>query len=283
MPFVAIVGAGELGASIARTIATRGRVAEVRLIDEAADIAAGKALDIQQAAPIEGSPTRLTAARDVTAAVGAAAIVLADRADRSPSTEWSGEAGLALVRRLTAIDRQAVIVCPGVDQHGLLTHGLQELRIPRTRLFGSAPGAVLGALRALVALEADISPAEVALTILGRVPDRIVVLWSEATIAGRPLARVLDASRLARIQRRVAVAGAPGPYALAAAAGRVAEMLVHGSRRIACCTIGLEGEFGIRRSVSSAPVVIEPGGIARVIAPALDSRDQVLVENALNP
>lgn len=292
MRFVAIIGAGELGASIARTLASRGRIAEVRLIDEASDIAAGKALDIQQAAPLENSPTHVMAAGDVRAAIGAAAIVLADRAvvgetrsgtGTGPATskELSGDTGLALVRRLTAIDRQAVIVCAGTTQHELLLHGLQELHIPRSRLFGSAPGAVVLALRALVALEADVSPSAVALTVLGRIPDRIVVPWREATIAGRPLVRVLDAARLARVERRVAAAGAPGPYTLSAAAARVAEMLVSGSRRVVCCTIGLDGEFGIRRTASSAPVVIEQGGIARVIAPPLDAREQVLLENAL--
>ena len=279
MRFVAIIGAGELGAGIARTLATRGHVAEVRLIDEASDIAAGKALDIQQAAPIENSPTRITTAREVTAAVGAAAIVLADRA--TPA-ELSGEMRLALVRTLAVLDQRAVIVVAGAAEHDLLTQGLRELHIPRTRLIGSAPGAVVLALSALVALEADVSPSAVALTVLGRLPDRIVVPWSDTTIAGRPLTRVLDAARLARIERRAAAAGAPGPYTLGVAAARVAEMLVSGSRRVVCCTIGLEGEFGIQRAICSAPVMIEPGGIVRVIAPPLDAREQVLLENALN-
>jgi malate/lactate dehydrogenase len=278
MRFVAILGAGELGAGIARTLASRGRVAEVRLIDEASAVAAGKALDIQQAAPIEHSATRVVASSDLTAAVGAAAVLLADRVG---SEEYSGEAGLALVKRLASIDPRGVIVCAGGDQHTVLAHGLHELHLSRARLFGSAPEAVVSALRAMVAIEADVSPSAVSLTVLGTIPTRVVVPWSDATIAGRPLARVLGPPQLARIERRSAALRALGPYALAAAAARLAEMLVAGSRRVVCCTVGLDGELGLRRALSAMPVLVGPGGLLRVISPPLDVREQVLLENAV--
>jgi malate dehydrogenase len=273
MSFVAIVGAGELGGAIARTLATRGRVGDVRLIDAGSSVAAGKALDIQQAGPIERSDTRITAFADVTAAVGAAAVLLAD--------EVAGDEGLALVRQLAGLQRDAVLVCAGGGQQLLIERGLRELHLPRHRLFGSAPEAAVQALRALVAVEAGLSPSDVALTVLGRVPGGLVVPWNDATIAGRPAARVLTAPQLARLERRAAVLGVPGPYALAAAAARAGEMLVGGSRKVICCTAGLDGEFGLHRAVSSLPVVLGPGGIVRVVAPALDPRERVLIENAL--
>lgn len=291
MRFVAILGAGELGAGIARALASRGRVAEVRLIDDASGVVAGKALDIQQAGPIENSSTRVIASSDLTAAVGAAAVVLADSVTSSTSSfgtaaavssEYSAEAGLALIKRLTSIERQAVIVCAGGQQHTLLARGLRELHVSRTRFFGSAPEAVVSAFRAMVAVEADVSPSVVSLTVLGRIPNQVVVLWSEATIAGRPLARVLGPAQLARIERRTATMRVLGPYTLASAAARVAEMLVAGSRRVVCCTVGLDGEFGLRRVLSAMPVLVGPGGLVRVISPPLDVREQVLLENIVD-
>lgn len=279
MPFVAILGAGELGATTARAIASRGRVTEVRLIDEAADIAAGKALDIQQAGPIDGSATRVVAAGEVTAAVGAAAILVADAA--RPGHETGGEDGVALVGRLLDMDRETVVVCTGAAQRDLIARVLADRAVRRARVLGSAAEAVALALRAVAAIEADTSPAEVALTVLGRIPDRVVVPWQDATIAGRPLVRVLNAAQMARLARRAAALGPPGPYTLAAAASRVAEMLVLGSRKVVCCTTRLEGEFGLQRAIGSLPVRLGRGGIVQVVAPALDGRDQVLLENAL--
>jgi malate dehydrogenase len=278
MGSVAVVGAGELGAGIARALAVRGHVSDVRLIDHTVAVAAGKALDIEQAGPIERSPTRVSASSDIAAAVGAAVIVLADPIGAG---ELDGESGLAAVRLLAGIDRDAVIVCAGAGQHRLLQQGLDELRLDRTRFFGSAPEALVSALRALVAVEADLSPSAIALSVVGRIPDRIVVLWRDVTVAGRPLARVLDAAQIARIERRTGLVGSPGPYSLAATAARVAEAVLLGSRRPICCTVGLDGEFGMRGTLSALPVVIGPGGVLRIIAPTLDTREQTLLENAV--
>ena len=275
---VAVIGAGELGASIVRALATRGLVPEVRLIDQAVEVATGKALDIQQAGPIERSPTRVHAASDAAAAAGADVILLADPVG---SGELQGDSGLAIVRQLANIDRAAVMVCAGAGQQRLLQQGLDELHLDRTRFFGSAPEALVSALRAMVAVEADVSPSTVTLTALGRIPDRIVVLWRDVMVAGRPLARVLDAAQIARIERRAGLVRSPGPLTLAAAAARIAEAVVTGSRKVFCCTVGLDGEFGIRRTLSSLPVVVGPGGIRRVVAPALDGREQTLLENAV--
>jgi malate dehydrogenase len=253
-------------------------VSEVRLIDETIAVAAGKALDIQQAGPIERSSTRVTASGDVAAAIGAHVILLADPFG---SGELQGDSGLALVRRLASIDHAVVIVCAGAEQHQLLQQGLDELHLDRTRFFGSAPEALVSALRAMVAVEADVSPSTVALTVLGRIPDRIVVLWRDGTIAGRPLARVLDAVQISRVERRAGLIRSLGPVTLAAAAARIGEAVVTGSRKVFSCTIGLDGEFGMRGTVSSVPVVIGPRGVTRVVAPTLDGREQMLLENAV--
>ena len=96
MSLVAILGAGEIGGAAARALATRGRVAVVRLIDEQSDVAAGKALDLKQSGPISGFDTGVEGVSDYAAASGAAVIVVADPI--AAGAEWSGEPGLALLR-----------------------------------------------------------------------------------------------------------------------------------------------------------------------------------------
>src|SRR5438034_9347818 len=100
MSRVAILGAGEIGGAAARALATRARVGSILLIDEQPHVAAGKALDLRQAGPISGSDARIEGSMDVASAAGATAIVLADTA---AGAEWSGEAGLALLRRLSRL------------------------------------------------------------------------------------------------------------------------------------------------------------------------------------
>lgn len=279
MRAVAIVGAGDLGATLARTLAGRDCVSEIRLIDAAEGVAAGKALDIQQAGPIEGFHTRIVATGDPLRAAGAAAIVLADQAG-SPEAEWQGEPALALLKRLAYLDPDAVLVCAGAAQRQLIDRGVRELGIARARLLGSAPTALAGAVRALVALDAKASPADVALSVLGVPPDHTVVAWSDATIAGHSLSRTLSPPQIARVSARLPRLWPPGPYALASAAARVCEAIVSGSRRRCSCFVALAGEFGVA-ATAAAPVVLGPRGIEIIVRPPLSVQEEVLLGNAL--
>src|SRR5262245_60448335 len=97
MGFIAIVGCGALGGAVAHALAERDRVSEVRLVDPSGTIARGKALDIQQSAPIDRFSVRLTSGEALESAVGADVVVIADAA---VGGEHAGEVGLALVRQL---------------------------------------------------------------------------------------------------------------------------------------------------------------------------------------
>ena len=184
MPFIAIVGAGTLGGALAQRLASRARAGEVRLIDERAEIARGKALDIQQSGPIDGFDTRVSGTSSLDAAAGASAIVVADAA--AGDVEHSGEAGLALVRRLAAVEFSAPFIFAGNAQRSVLARAASELHIARSRLIGSAPFALESAVRALAALEADASGAEIQLRIVGVPPDAAVIAWEAATAFVHP-------------------------------------------------------------------------------------------------
>src|SRR5947207_2861409 len=81
------------------------------------------------------------------------------------------------------------------------------------------------ALRAMIALETDGSPQDIALSIAGVPPSQIVVAWDDATIGGFAAARVLDEPTRRRLAARLPSLWPPGPYALASAAAKVIEAL----------------------------------------------------------
>lgn len=274
MSFIAIIGAGATGGAIAHKVASRDRVAHIRLIDEAVAIARGKALDIQQSAPLEGFRTKVTAEADVAAAAGAAAIILADQA--GGQGEHAGEPGLALVRRLTRIETRAPMLFAGVTQRELMARAESELHVDPKRLLGSAPLALESALRALAGLLIDGSGVEVSLRIVGIPPGNAVVLWEEASAFGQPLSRELPPHEIAGLAARIPGLWPPGPYALASAAARVAEAMADGSRRRFSCFVPLS-----RGVVAAMPVEVGEDGVLRVFEPALTRQERTLLENAL--
>jgi malate dehydrogenase len=277
MPEVAIIGAGPVGGELAFLLGRKDTAHSVTLIDGFGQVAAGKALDIMQSSPIESFSTRVSGATDLMSAAGASVVVVADRFDAG---EWQGEDGLMLLRRVVHLGGSAIIVCAGPSHHELVERGRRELGIPRQRIIGSAPEALASAVCALTALEANRSPADVALTVLGRPPRHIVIPWEDATIGGFAAARVLDAPARRRLTARTAHLWPPGPFALAAAAAKAIAALLGRSRRTMSVFVAPDDSSGKRTRTAALPARLGPEGMEGVELPELSVHDQVALDNA---
>lgn len=281
MSLVAIIGAGEIGGAVARALALRGRVDAVRLIDDNASIADGKALDLMQAGPISRSDTQIDASADLNAVAGAAAIVLADPA--GAVAEFTGEAALGLLRRLKTgghLDH-SVLICAGAGHRTVMQQAFDELGLPRRRVVGSAPESLASTARALVAIEARAASHQVSLMVIGRPPDRLVIPWSGGSVAGHSLTSILNPPQLSQVERRVRGLWPPGPNSLGTAAALFCESVVTGSRRILCTFTSLDRDNGTRAPVCAWPVSVGASGLEHVVTPVLSVRDQVAVDEVM--
>ena len=279
MRTVAIIGAGDLGASVAQALAARDVAGRILLIDAAASAAAGKALDIQQMGSIEGFHTRLDGTDDESRVTGCAACVVADRFGRS-SAEWAGDEGVSLIARVAPYLADAPVVFAGATQAALVLGAVRDAKLPRRRVVGSAAEAFRSAVVSVVSVEARCSPREVALTVLGA-PGRFVVPWSEASIGGYALERVLSQVQLTRIEARAPKLWPPGPYALGMAAAMITGAILDASRATMSVLSVLAGEFDVKDRVGSLPALLAPHGIAHTRVPSLSSRERVLLETSL--
>ena len=281
MTIAAVIGAGSLGGSVAHKLAARDRFSQVRLIDPAGGVAAGLALDIQQAAAVERFHSKVTAHDTYDAAADAAAIILTGPA-LAPDSDWAESDAVDILKQVSAINRRAVIVCAGVSQRRVVGRGVTELGIPRRQLIGTAPYAFQLALQAIVAVELRCSPSQVSLAVLGTPPDHTIVPWSTATARGFAISHLLDPPRLSRLQAKVPLVWPPGPYTLAAATTRACESVASGDGlRGLSCFVVLDGELGSRGTVAAATVELGTTGVSRVLEPSLSVRERTLLETAL--
>jgi malate dehydrogenase len=272
MPFIAIIGAGPLGSSLAHKLAQRQRAREIRLIDPGDAIARGKALDIQQSGPVEGFDSVVSAYSSVHAAVGADSIVIADAVT---GAEHGGEAGLSLLRQIDASGSTCPIVFAGSSQRELMMRAVTELHLPPERVVGSAPVALVSTMRALAAVVLDASAVDISLNVVGVPPRDAVIAWQEASVAGQPLTSAMAAHDMAALSARVPGLWPPGPYALASAAARVTEAVCLGSRRQFSCLVDVG-----RGRITAMPVELKAGGIKRIIEPSLTAQERTALENA---
>lgn len=280
MSTIAIIGAGDIGGATAQALAARDRVSRVLLVDSAGTVAAGKALDIMQSGAVDGFHTRLEGTADFSRVTGCDVCIVADRFGAG-SPEWQGEEGLAMLTRLLPYLPEAPLVFAGPSQAALIAVAADEARVARRRLIGSATEALASAVKGIVAMEARSSPREVMLTVLGAPPAGFVVPWSEASIGGYALDRVLSQVQMSRLEARARRLWPPGAYTLGAAAGRIIEAILESSRRSFSVLTLLGGEFGVRNRVGALPALLGSPGVVRTRAPALSTRERVLVETAL--
>ena len=280
MSTAVILGAGDIGGALARQLAALDVVGRIVIVDDLAGVAAGKALDVAQSAPVDGYHTTMSGTADVAAVVGAVAVIIADSA-AAPATEWKDEGGLALIRRVAGLNQLAPIICAGAQQATLVERGVNELGVSRTGLFGSAPEGLRSAVTAIVALEANAAPQDISLSVLGRPPQQIIVPWDEASIAGRTATEVLSAAQLARLDARIARLWPPGPYALGSAAARMVRTALTRTPRVHAALVAVTRDEGSPGRSAMMPVTLAAGGIASLVAPALSSRDRVRFETSM--
>lgn len=275
-----VLGAGDVGAAVAQQLAAADVISGVVLVDPAGSVAAGKALDIAQAGPVDRYVTRVTGTDDETVVTGAAAVVLADTHGQ-PAAEWSGEAGLSLLARVARLCGHAPIVCAGAMQAVLVERGVRELGLDRTRLFGTAPEAMRAAVVSMVALEAEASPPDISLLVVGRPPHDLIVPWAAASIGGQRAVDVLTPPTLLRLDGYLPRLWPPSPLTLGSAAARVLTSMFTRAPRLHIAQVAITREEGPSAGSAMLPVRVGKGGITRVVPPPLSARDRVRLDTVL--
>jgi malate dehydrogenase len=275
---VAIIGAGELGGLLTHALARRSVASDIVLIDDNGRAAQGKALDIAQAAPVEGFASRITGTSDTAVAASAAIVAIADPFGAAPLV---GEPALLLVKRLRRFATRAIVVCADASHRELVERGVRELHVERARLIGSAPDALVAGVRALVAVESGSSARDVSLNAIGVPPQHIVVPWEDATIGGFGLTRVLSEPLRRRLDSRIPTLWPPGPYALAAAAAKAIDVLLRRSDQLVTCFVAPDDTAGIRMRTAALPVRLGDTGVVDVVLPAMSIRERVQLDNAM--
>jgi malate/lactate dehydrogenase len=269
MSRVAILGAGPIGAATAHRLSARSAFNEVLLIDPKVDVARGKALDILQSGPVDRSDTRLSADRDPVAAVGATVIVVADAVEGG---EWQDDAeGKNMVRQLMASGSQSPLVFAGARQFGLMEAAARELKVPASRIVGSAPAGLVSALKSLVGIELNTTGVD--LTVVGR-PPHFVVVWSSATADGSAIETRLPAHRTLAISQSIGRIWPLNAVTLGTAAATATEAIAFGCRSLIAAATLTDELPGLRGSAVALPVELGQGRVLRHVMPALSPQER---------
>jgi len=274
MNSIAILGGGELGATLARLVAEAEIARRVVLVDADEGKARGKALDLRQSGPVEGYDTVVEGCAGLIAADAPDVLVVAD-----PPELLDASSGAARIYAggLVTIVGKGLLVAAGRFGPTIVEAAVAK-GLPRTRVLGTAPLAWAGALRRRLADELRVRAQDVSVTLLGLPPAHLVLPQGAAMVGAVPVDAM---SVVARRRALESLRGRGlGPVALATAAARVLAALASRSPALLPLFAALDGEYGHRRLALAAPVQLGGGQIERVLELALDPVDRVALDNA---
>ena len=292
---VTVVGAGNVGATLAQRIADR-ELADVVLIDILEGMPQGKGLDMMEATPVEGSDARVIGTNDYKDTAGSDIVVITAGLARKPGMSRDDllQANYKIVKACTenaarhSPDTILIIVSNPLDAMCQVAHKVSGF--PKHRVFGMAGILDSARMRAFIAMELGVSVENTHAFVLGGHGDTMVPLPRYSTVAGIPITELLSPDRVDAIVRRTAKGGAEivgllktgsAYYAPSSAAVEMVDAVLKDKHKVLPCCCYLEGEFGIEGLYVGVPAQLAAKGVEKIWKIKLtDDEDAALQKSA---
>ena len=294
LPKVTIVGAGQVGATVAHLLLLKN-LAQLVLIDVVEGLAQGKALDLLQAAATEDLTVQVTGTTDYTAMRDSHIVVITAGLARKPgmSRDDLSAANAAIVgpiaQTLARVAPEAIVIVVTNPLDVMTYLALKQTGFARHRVMGMAGVLDSGRLRAFVAQHLEVSPATVQATVLGSHGDLMVPIRSSIMVNGAPVTTLLAPQEVDQLLVRTRDAGAEivsllkqssAYYAPASGVVQMVQAILRDAHQVLPASVLLEGEYGLKDVCIGVPVELGATGITRIVELALNPQDQEALRRA---
>ena len=276
---VTIIGAGNVGATTAEQIIAMG-LADVVLVDIVEGLPQGKALDLNEAAPVVGYDVRIMGTNDYADTADSKIIVVTSGLARQPGMSrddlMAKNAGIvgSVVKQAAAYSPDAIIIVVTNPLDAMCHVALTASGFPPERVIGMAGVLDSARFRSFISDELEVSVRDIRAFVLGGHGDTMVPLPRYSTVGGVPITELMSAERIEQLVERTRNGGAEvvallktgsAYYAPAASVVEMIEAILRDRRRVLPCAAYLRGEYGIDGLFVGVPIVLGNGGVEKVI------------------
>ncbi|HUF05205.1 MAG TPA: malate dehydrogenase [Aridibacter sp.] len=291
---VTVVGAGNVGATAALWIASK-ELADVVLVDIVEGVPQGKALDLAQAAPIDGFDIKLVGSNSYEETAGSDVVIITAGLPRKPgmsrddllktNSDIVGSVTDQVVKH--SPDSFLIIVSNPLD--AMAQVAFRRSGFPKNRVIGMAGVLDSARMRCFLAEALDVSVENVTAFVLGGHGDTMVPLPRYSTCAGIPVTELLPEDKLNKIIDRTANGGAEivgllktgsAFYAPSLGAVEMTESILKDKRKILPCAVFLEGEYGINDLFVGVPVKLGKNGVEQIIEISLTNDERSALQKS---
>jgi malate dehydrogenase len=288
---ISIIGAGFVGATAAHWAAEK-ELGDVVLVDILEGIPQGKALDLFQAAPVEGFDATVIGSNGYDETKDSSVVIITSGVPRKPgmSREDLLEINKKVIESVVAqvVERspQAVLIMVTNPLDTMTYLAFKKSGFPKQRVIGMAGILDTARFKAFIAMELGVSVEDIQALLLGGHGDEMVPLPRYTTISGIPLSQFLPKETIDRLVDRTRKGGGEivnllktgsAFYAPSAAAIQMTEAILKDKKRILPCCVFLNGEYGLKDICFGVPVKLGAGGAEAIIELQLTEEEKKLV------
>ena len=297
---IALVGAGNIGGTLALLAGVK-RLGDVVLFDIVDGMPQGKALDIAQAAPVEGFDAGIAGTNDYAALAGADVVIVTAGIARKPGMSRDDLIGtnFKVMGAVGAGIREhcpdAFVVCITNPLDVMVGVLREACGLPAEKCVGMAGVLDSARFRRFLADEFGVSVEDVTAFVLGGHGDTMVPLVRYSAVAGIPVPDLLrmgwsTQERIDAIVQRTRDGGAEivgllktgsAFYAPASSAIAMAESYLLDKKRVLPCAAWCDGPYGLDGLYVGVPAVIGAGGVERVVEVELDAGERAMFDRSV--
>lgn len=282
---VSIIGAGNVGSTIAYILAMNGVCHEIVLKDSKFGTAKGKALDMSQAAQAARSHSVVLASDGYEGVENSDVVVITAGSPRKPGMSRDDLLMInatimkGICEEIKVVAPNSTIICVS-NPLDAMTYVAQKITgFHRSRVLGMAGILDSARMASFIQEKLGYGGGQIRASVMGGHGDDMVPLPRYSTVAGVPLSDVLTQNEIDEIVLRTRHGGAEivellqtgsAYYAPAKSTAMMVEAVLRDTRQVHSCAVMLEGEYGYNNIVSGVPVMLGAGGAEKVIEVSLN-------------
>jgi malate dehydrogenase len=294
MKKVTVIGAGNVGATVANVLAHKDIVDEIILLDIVGDLAKGKALDTWQQAPIDVFTTHLLGTDNYADTANSDIVVITAGVPRKPGMSRSDLISInakimkSVVSSVMEYSPNPIIIVVS-NPLDVMTYAAHEVSgLPDSQVFGMAGLLDTSRFKSFLASELDASPKDINAILMGGHGDTMVPLPRYTTLSGIPITELVPPDRLNEIVERtkygggelVKLMGTSAWYAPGAAAAQMVAAILRNAKRVFPCCVKLNGEYGLKDVYLGVPVKLGTHGVEEIYELPLKEDEMALLKES---
>jgi malate dehydrogenase len=291
---ISVIGAGNVGATLAQRIAEWG-YADVVLVDIVEGLPQGKGLDMLQTGPITGSDASVIGTNSYEETANSDIVAITSGVPRKPgmSRDDLVLTNMNIVKSVTEqvvkYSPKSILIMVANPLDAMTQLALHVSKFPRKRVIGQSGILDSSRFRTFIAQELNVSVEDVNACVLGGHGDTMVAIPRLTTVGGIPITELLPQETVNKIVERTVKGGGEivallktgsAFYAPAAATAQMVESILLDKKRILPCAVRLEGEYGIKGIVVGVPAKIGKNGMEQVIELKLTAEESAALKKS---